>query len=72
MLQATTKRIFSKLDNLQKMLEKIINNQEKIQDDIISIKEEVAILSYDQNCVDVSKDIKFEYFANTRNINNVL
>jgi len=54
------------------MLEKIINNQEKIQDDIISIKEEVAILSYDQNCVDVSKDIKFEYFANTRNINNVL
>ena len=66
------KRIFSKFDNLQKMLEKITKNQEKMQDDIKSIKEEVAILSYDQNCVDVSKDIKFEYFANTRNINNVL
>lgn len=59
MLQATMKRIFSKFDNLQKMLEKITKNQEKMQDDIKSIKEEVAILSYDQNCVDVSKDIKF-------------
>ena len=53
------KRIFSKFDNLQKMLEKITKNQEKMQNDIKSIKEEVAILSYDQNCVDVSKDIKF-------------
>jgi regulator of replication initiation timing len=59
MFQATTKRIFSKLDNLQQMLEKITKNQEKMQDDIKSIKEEVAILSYDQDCVDVSKDIKF-------------
>ncbi|RHZ69505.1 hypothetical protein Glove_283g10 [Diversispora epigaea] len=48
---ATTKRIFSKLDNLQKMLEKIMKNQEKMQDDIKSVKEEVAILSYDQDCV---------------------
>lgn len=72
MFQATTKRIFSKLDNLQKMLEKIINNQEKMQDEIKSIKEEVAILSYDQDCVDVSKILNFEYFANIRNINNVL
>ncbi|RHZ57139.1 hypothetical protein Glove_393g51 [Diversispora epigaea] len=40
---ATTKRIFSKLDNLQKMLEKIMKNQEKMQ--------EVTILSYDQDCV---------------------
>ncbi|RHZ51766.1 hypothetical protein Glove_470g2 [Diversispora epigaea] len=47
----TTKRIFSKLDNLQKMLEKIIKNQEKMQNDIKSVKEEVAILSYDQDCV---------------------
>jgi regulator of replication initiation timing len=59
MFQATTKRIFSKLDNLQKMLEKIMKNQEKMQDDIKSVKEEVAILSYDQDCVYVSKDIKF-------------
>ncbi|RHZ66805.1 hypothetical protein Glove_305g6 [Diversispora epigaea] len=51
MFQATTKRIFSKLDNLQKMLEKIMKNQEKMQDDIKSVKEEVAILSYDQDCV---------------------
>ncbi|RHZ46987.1 hypothetical protein Glove_600g15 [Diversispora epigaea] len=48
---ATTKRIFSKLDNLQKMLEKIMKNQEKMQNDIKSVKEEVAILSYDQDCV---------------------
>ncbi|RHZ78431.1 hypothetical protein Glove_165g51 [Diversispora epigaea] len=48
---AMTKRIFSKLDNLQKMLEKIMKNQEKMQDDIKSVKEEVAILSYDQDCV---------------------
>ncbi|RHZ86398.1 hypothetical protein Glove_51g35 [Diversispora epigaea] len=48
---ATTKRIFSKLDNLQKMLEKIMKNQEKMQDDIKSVKKEVAILSYDQDCV---------------------
>ncbi|RHZ84603.1 hypothetical protein Glove_79g144 [Diversispora epigaea] len=33
---ATTKRIFSKLDNLQKMLEKIMKNQEKMQNDIVS------------------------------------
>lgn len=59
MFQVTTKRIFSKLDNLQKMLEKITKNQEKIRNEIKSIKEEVAILSYDQDCVDVSKDIKF-------------
>ncbi|RHZ80616.1 hypothetical protein Glove_134g203 [Diversispora epigaea] len=38
-------------DNLQKMLEKIMKNQEKMQDDIKSVKEEVAILSYDQDCV---------------------
>ncbi|RHZ87746.1 hypothetical protein Glove_30g67 [Diversispora epigaea] len=50
-LTATTKRIFSKLDNLQKMLEKIMKNQEKMQDDIKSVKEEVAILLYDQDCV---------------------
>ncbi|RHZ87465.1 hypothetical protein Glove_34g106 [Diversispora epigaea] len=48
---ATTKRIFSKLDNLQKMLEKIMKNQEKMQNDIKSVKEEVAILSYNQDCV---------------------
>ncbi|RHZ46570.1 hypothetical protein Glove_613g2 [Diversispora epigaea] len=48
---ATMKRIFSKLDNLQKMLEKIMKNQEKMQDDIKLVKEEVAILSYDQDCV---------------------
>ncbi|RHZ47538.1 hypothetical protein Glove_578g61 [Diversispora epigaea] len=48
---ATTKRIFSKLDNLQKMLEKIMKNQEKMQDDIKSVKKEVTILSYDQDCV---------------------
>ncbi|RHZ84364.1 hypothetical protein Glove_82g22 [Diversispora epigaea] len=48
---ATTKRIFSKLDNLQKMLEKIMKNQEKMQNDIKSVKEEVPIFSYDQDCV---------------------
>ncbi|RHZ50540.1 hypothetical protein Glove_495g54 [Diversispora epigaea] len=57
MLQATTKRIFSKLDNLQKMLEKIMKNQEKMQNDIKSVKEEVAILSYDQDCVYVTQDL---------------
>ncbi|RHZ88666.1 hypothetical protein Glove_21g122 [Diversispora epigaea] len=31
--------------------EKIMKNQEKMQDDIKSVKEEVAILSYDQDCV---------------------
>ncbi|RHZ76102.1 hypothetical protein Glove_203g24 [Diversispora epigaea] len=38
-------------NNLQKMLEKIMKNQEKMQDDIKLVKEEVAILSYDQDCV---------------------
>ncbi|RHZ87480.1 hypothetical protein Glove_34g68 [Diversispora epigaea] len=52
----TTKRTFSKLDNLQKMLEKIMKNQEKIQNDIKPVKEEVAILSYDQDCVYVTKE----------------
>ncbi|RHZ64086.1 hypothetical protein Glove_326g217 [Diversispora epigaea] len=33
------------------MLEKIVKNQEKMQNDITSVKEEVAILSYDQDCV---------------------
>ncbi|RHZ75993.1 hypothetical protein Glove_208g10 [Diversispora epigaea] len=33
------------------MLEKIMKNQEKMQNDIKSVKEEVAILSYDQDCV---------------------
>ncbi|RHZ84142.1 hypothetical protein Glove_85g143 [Diversispora epigaea] len=33
------------------MLEKIMKNQEKMQNDIKSVKEEVAILLYDQNCV---------------------
>ncbi|RHZ55259.1 hypothetical protein Glove_417g26 [Diversispora epigaea] len=46
-----TKKIFSKLDNLQKMLEKIMKNQEKMQDNIKSVKEEVVIFSYDQDCV---------------------
>jgi regulator of replication initiation timing len=59
MFQATTQRIFSKLDNLQKMLEIITKNQETMKDEIKSIKEEVAILSFDQGFVDVSKDIKF-------------
>ncbi|RHZ48070.1 hypothetical protein Glove_561g6 [Diversispora epigaea] len=33
------------------MLEKIIKNQEKMQDDIKLVKEEVTILSYNQDCV---------------------
>ncbi|RHZ50226.1 hypothetical protein Glove_503g8 [Diversispora epigaea] len=62
------KRIFSKLDNLQKMLEKIMKNQEKIQNDIKSVKEEVAILSYDQDCVYVS-DFHCEIILNPNNEN---
>ena len=62
MFQVTTKRILNKLDILQKMLEKSTNNQEKMRDEMKSIKEEVAILSYDQDCVDVSKILNLEIF----------
>jgi hypothetical protein len=62
LFQVTTRRVLNKLDILQKMLEKITKNQEKMQDEMKSIKEEVAILSYDQGCVDVSKILNFEIF----------
>ena len=62
MFQVTTKRILNKLDILQKMLEKSTNNQEKMWDEMKSIKEEVAIPSYDQDCVDVSKILNLEIF----------
>ena len=47
MFQAVTRRILSKLDNLKTLLEKVTKNQEDMKVEIKSIKEEVAILSYD-------------------------
>ncbi|RHZ64648.1 hypothetical protein Glove_321g20 [Diversispora epigaea] len=52
MFQAVTKRIFSKLDNLKTLLEKVKKNQEDMKEEIKTIKEEVAILSHDQACID--------------------
>ena len=49
------KRIFTKLDNLQKILEKVIKNQEIMKEEINSIQGDVAILSYDQEYLDVSR-----------------
>jgi hypothetical protein len=71
MFQAVTRRILSKLDNLKTLLEKVTKNQEDMKVEIKSIKEEVAILSYNQDCIDVSRILNFEHFANVRNINNV-
>ncbi|RHZ52167.1 hypothetical protein Glove_464g2 [Diversispora epigaea] len=57
------------------MLEKIMKNQEKMQNDIKSIKEEVAILSYDQDCVYVSHRWEPFYYkkirVNKKNIPNL-
>jgi regulator of replication initiation timing len=72
LFQATTKRIFSKLDNLQKILEQVVKNQGEMKTEIKSIQGEIAILAYDQECIDVSRILNFEYFANARNTNNVL
>ncbi|RHZ89901.1 hypothetical protein Glove_9g188 [Diversispora epigaea] len=52
MNDAVTRRIFSKLDNLKTLLEKVKKNQEDMKEEIKTIKEEVAILSYDQACID--------------------
>ncbi|RHZ76076.1 hypothetical protein Glove_206g11 [Diversispora epigaea] len=52
MFQAVTRRIFSKLDNLKTLLEKVKKNQEDMKEEIKTIKEEVAILSHDQACID--------------------
>ncbi|RHZ77578.1 hypothetical protein Glove_175g5 [Diversispora epigaea] len=52
MNNAVTRRIFSKLDNLKTLLEKVKKNQEDMKEEIKTIKEEVAILSYDQACID--------------------
>ncbi|RHZ75471.1 hypothetical protein Glove_213g232 [Diversispora epigaea] len=52
MNHAVTRRIFSKLDNLKTLLEKVKKNQEDMKEEIKTIKEEVAILSHDQACID--------------------
>ncbi|RHZ77280.1 hypothetical protein Glove_183g37 [Diversispora epigaea] len=54
MNDAVTRRIFSKLDNLKTLLEKVKKNQEDMKEEIKTIKEEVAILSHDQACIDVN------------------
>ncbi|RHZ44887.1 hypothetical protein Glove_707g16 [Diversispora epigaea] len=64
MNDAVTRRIFSKLDNLKTLLEKVKKNQEDMKEEIKTIKEEVAILSHDQACIDVNIILKFEHFAN--------
>ncbi|RHZ75240.1 hypothetical protein Glove_216g4 [Diversispora epigaea] len=67
---AITRRIFSKLDILKTFLEKVKKNQEDMKEEIKTIKEEATIFSYNQACIDVSIILKFEHFANVRNINN--
>ncbi|RHZ78245.1 hypothetical protein Glove_166g65 [Diversispora epigaea] len=52
MNDAVTRRIFSKLDNLKTLLEKVKKNQEDMKEEIKTIKEEVTILSHDQACID--------------------
>ncbi|RHZ69348.1 hypothetical protein Glove_284g20 [Diversispora epigaea] len=52
MNDAVTRRIFSKLNNLKTLLEKVKKNQEDMKEEIKTIKEEVAILSHDQACID--------------------
>ncbi|RHZ79223.1 hypothetical protein Glove_150g4 [Diversispora epigaea] len=52
MNDAVTRRIFSKLDNLKTLLEKVKKNQEDMKEEIKTIKEEVAIFSHDQACID--------------------
>ncbi|RHZ46034.1 hypothetical protein Glove_637g38 [Diversispora epigaea] len=52
MFQAVTRRIFSKLDNLKTLLEKVKKTQEDMKEEIKTIKEVVAILSHDQACTD--------------------
>ncbi|RHZ73236.1 hypothetical protein Glove_232g5 [Diversispora epigaea] len=54
MNDAVTKRIFSKLDNLKTLLEKVKKNQEDMKEEIKTIKEEVAIFSHDQAYIDVN------------------
>ncbi|RHZ76425.1 hypothetical protein Glove_197g130 [Diversispora epigaea] len=49
---AVTRRIFSKLDNLKTLLEKVKKNQENMKEEIKTIKEEVVILSHNQACID--------------------
>ncbi|RHZ78578.1 hypothetical protein Glove_160g16 [Diversispora epigaea] len=44
MFQAVTRRIFSKLDNLKTLLEKVKKNQEDKKEEIKTIKEEVAMI----------------------------
>ncbi|RHZ80686.1 hypothetical protein Glove_132g246 [Diversispora epigaea] len=58
MNDAVTRRIFSKLDNLKTLLEKVKKNQEDMKEEIKTIKEEVAILSHDQACIDLSKRLR--------------
>ncbi|RHZ77294.1 hypothetical protein Glove_183g60 [Diversispora epigaea] len=57
MNDAVTRRIFSKLDNLKTLLEKVKKNQEDMKEEIKTIKEEVAILSHDQACIDSAQDL---------------
>ncbi|RHZ82464.1 hypothetical protein Glove_109g368 [Diversispora epigaea] len=56
MNDAVTRRIFSKLDNLKTLLEKVKKNQEDMKEEIKTIKEEVTILSHDQACIDVNDE----------------
>ncbi|RHZ86819.1 hypothetical protein Glove_44g19 [Diversispora epigaea] len=58
MNDAVTRKIFLKLDNLKTLLEKIKKNQEDMKEEIKTIKEKVAIHSYDQACIDVSIILK--------------
>ncbi|RHZ65389.1 hypothetical protein Glove_316g8 [Diversispora epigaea] len=52
MNNAVIRRIFSKLDNLKTLLEKVKKNQEDMKEEIKTIKEKVTILSHDQACID--------------------
>ncbi|RHZ56619.1 hypothetical protein Glove_399g41 [Diversispora epigaea] len=65
MNDAVTRRIFSKLDNLKTLLEKVKKNQD-MKEEIKTIKEEVAILSHDQACIDVicSRPVRKKIYPN--------
>ncbi|RHZ45869.1 hypothetical protein Glove_645g22 [Diversispora epigaea] len=52
MFQAVTRRIFSKLDNLKTLLEKVKKNQEDMKEEIKTIKEEAVIIKSVQDLLE--------------------
>lgn len=55
--------MFSKFDEIKIMMESFKMNQETMKDEVKEIKESVVILTFDKDCLDVSKMLILKYFT---------